>query len=83
MKPALAESSVAWNLLQRVPVHFGDGERLFYGKVQDAAVPIRQALAVAEELDSPNGAHHSPPSSPRELRCRLSQNRRTLSHAPI
>ena len=72
-KPS-ADSAAAWGFSQRVPVHFGDGERLFYGKVQDAAVPIRQALAVTEELDSPHGAHDSPPSSPRKLRCRLSQN---------
>ncbi len=59
-------------LVQKVPVHFGEGERLFYGQVQDAAVPIRQALAhhpeagsswaVANAQTAPDDA----PPSPRE-----------------
>ena len=71
LKGVEAPLDSTWGILQRVPVHFGDGERLFYGKVQDAAVPIRQALAVTEDPDSPHNALDLPPSSPRELDCRL------------
>lgn len=62
-------------------MHFGDGERLFYGKVQDAAVPIRQALAVTEDPDSPHGPLDSPPLSPRELNCCLSLDLQRLGYA--
>ena len=61
--------------VQKVPVHFGEGERLFYGQVQDAAVPIRQALAEHPEACSPQpapAAQPAPddsPSSPREPDC--------------
>lgn len=54
---------------QKVPVHFGEGERLFYGQVQDAAVPIRQALAEHLEADSSQAAqpaHDDAPPSPSE-----------------
>ena len=53
-------------------MHFGEGERLFYGQVQDAAVPIRQALAHHPEAGSswavPNAqiAPDDAPPSPRE-----------------
>ncbi len=59
-------------LVQKVPVHFGEGERLFYGQVQDAAVPIRQALAHHPEAGSSwavppaEAAADDAPPSPRE-----------------
>ena len=53
-------------------MHFGDGERLFYGQVQDAAVPIRQALADNLEPDSPPPAPDSASPSARKQDCAAS-----------
>ena len=53
-------------------MHFGEGERLFYGQVQDAAVPIRLALAKHPEPDSPRAAQpalEDAPPSPRKPHC--------------
>ena len=53
-------------------MHFGEGERLFYGQVQDVAMPIRQALAQHPEPGSPRAAQLAPndaPPSPREPDC--------------